>query len=151
VHLLLAARGSEYDALRERLGSVTLSLLDDLQDLHDRSGACMPNLYRHLALAGAQRIAQSFKLSMSLVHRCATYQHIRGPQIFSAAGTRAIPAAAPAADASPTTDLAATPTPAPEPIQLTERPQEDLDLIARGIAKAIAAATAHRLDQPGRR
>ena len=111
----------------------------------------MPNLYRHLALAGAQRIAQSFKLSMSLVHRCATYQHIRGPQIFSAAGTRAILAAAPAADASPTTDLAATPTPAPEPIQLTERPQEDLDLIARGIAKAIAAATAHRLDQPGRR
>jgi hypothetical protein len=42
--------------------------------------------------------------------------------------------------------------PAPEPVQLTERPQEDdLDLIARGIAKAIAAATAHGLDQPGRR
>jgi hypothetical protein len=151
VHHLLAARGSEYDALRERLGSVTLSLLDDLQDLHDRSGACMPNLYRHLALAGAQRIAQSFKLSMSLVHRCATYQHIRGPQIFSAAGTRAIPAAAPAVDVSPTPDVAAAPTPAPEPMQLTEQPQEDLDLIARGIAKAIAAATAHRLDQPGRR
>ena len=151
VHHLLAARGSEYDALRERLGSVTPSLLDDLQDLHDRSGACMPNLYRHLALAGAQRIAQSFKLSMSLVHRCATYQHIRGPQIFSVAGTRAIPAAAPAVDAPPTTDLAAVPTPAPEPMQLTERPQEDLDLIARGIAKAIAAATARRLDQPGRR
>jgi hypothetical protein len=149
VHHLLAARGSEYDALRERLGSVTPSLLDDLQDLHDRSGACMPTLYRHLALAGAQRIAQSFKLSMSLVHRCATYQHIRGPQIFSAAGTRAIPAAAPAVDASPTTDLAAAPTPAPEPMQLTER--EDLDLLARGIAKAIAAATAHGLDQPGRR
>jgi len=34
VHHLLAARGSEYDALRERLGSVTPSLLDDLQDLH---------------------------------------------------------------------------------------------------------------------
>ena len=151
VHHCLAARGSEYDALRERLGGVTPSLLDDLQDLHDRSGACMPNLYRHLALAGAQRIAQSFKLSMSLVHRCATYQHIRGPQIFSTAVTRAIPAAAPAADASPTTDLAAPPTPAPEPMQLTERPQEDLDLIARGIAKAIAAATARRLDQPGRR
>jgi hypothetical protein len=153
VHHLLAARGSEYDALRERLGSVTPSLLDDLQDLHDRSGACMPNLYRHLALAGAQRIAQSFKLSMSLVHRCATYQHIRGPQIFSAAGTRAIPAAAPAVDASPTPDLAAAPTPAPtpapEPMQLTER--EDLDLLARGIAKAIAAATAHGRDQPGRR
>ena len=151
VHHLLAARGSEYDALRERLGGVTPSLLDDLQDLHDRSGACMPNLYRHLALAGAQRIAQSFKLSMSLVHRCATYQHMRGPQIFAAGGTRAIPAAAPAVDVSPTPDLAVAPTPAPEPMQLTEQPQEDLDLIARGIAKAIAAATAHSLDQPGRR
>jgi hypothetical protein len=130
----------------------------------------MPKLYRHLALAGAQRIAQSFKLSMSLVHRCAAYQHIRGPQISSAAraarAARAIPAAAPAVDAFPTTDLAAAPTPAPEPVQsapepmrpapepaqLTERPQEDdLDLIARGIAKAIAAATAHGLNQPGRR
>jgi hypothetical protein len=165
VHHWLAARGSEYDALRERLGGVTPSLLDDLQDLHDRSGACMPNLYRHLALAGAQRIAQSFKLSMSLVHRCATYQHIRGPQILAASSTRAIPAAAPAVDASPTSDLPAAPavdasptpdlpaapTPAPEPVQLTEQPQEDLDLIARGIAKAIAAATAHGLNQPGRR
>jgi hypothetical protein len=157
VHHLLAARGSEYDALRERLGGVTPSLLDDLQDLHDRSGVCMPNLYRHLAVAGAQRIAQSFKLSMSLVHRCAAYQHIRGPQIFAASGTRAIPAAAPAVDVSPTPDLAVaptpapTPTPAPEPIRLTEQPQEDLDLIARGIAKAIAAATAHGLNQPGRR
>jgi hypothetical protein len=156
LHHWLAVRGSEYDALRERFGSVTPSLLDDLQDLHDRSGACMPSLYRHLVLAGAQRIAQSFKLSMSLVHRCATYQHIRGPQIFSAASTRAIPAAAsaidvrpapdlaaaPAIDVRPAPDLAATPTPAPEPMQLTERPQEELDLIARGIAKAIAAASA---------
>jgi hypothetical protein len=32
-------------------------------------------------------------------------------------------------------------------MQLTERPQNDLDLIARGIAKAIAAA--RRLNQPG--
>jgi len=147
----LAARGSEYDALRERLGSVTASLLDELQDLHDRSGACMPSLYRHLVVAGAQRIAQSFKLSMSLVHRCATYQHIRGPQIFATAGTRVIPAAAPAVDAVPAPDMAAAPTPAPVPLQLTERPHEDLDLFARGIAKAIAAATARSLDQPGRR
>jgi hypothetical protein len=172
LHHWLAARGSEYDALRERLGSVTPSLLDDLQDLHDRSGACMPSLYRHLVLAGAQRIAQSFKLSMRLVHRSATYQHIRGPQIPSAPGTRAIPAAAPTgtreiptatpADtrAAPTAapaidvppDLAAAPTPAPEPMQLTEHPQQELDLIARGIAKAIAAASAPSLNQqPGRR
>jgi hypothetical protein len=149
VHHWLATRGSEYDALRERLGSVTPSLLDELQDLHDRSGACMPSLYRHLVLAGAQRIAQSFKLSMSLVHRCATYQHIRGPKFFSTAVTRAIPAAAPAVDVAPAPDPA--PTPAPEPMQLTERPHEDLDLLARGIAKAIAAATARGLDQPGRR
>ena len=147
LHHWLATRGSEYDALRERLGSVTPSLLDDLQDLHDRSGACMPSLYRHLVLAGAQRIAQSFKLSMSLVHRCATYQHIRGPQILSAAGPRAILAAAPAIDVPPAPDLAAAPTPAPEPMQLTQRPQEELDLIARGIAKAIAAASAHGSDR----
>jgi hypothetical protein len=170
VHHWLAARGSEYDALRERLGGVTPSLLDDLQDLHDRSGACMPSLYRHLVLAGAQRIAQSFKLSMRLLHRSATYQHMRGPQIFSAAGTRAIPAAAPAIDVPPAPDLSAAPaidvppapdlaaaptpapTPAPEPMQLTEHPQEELDLIARGIAKAIAAASAPGFNQQsGRR
>jgi hypothetical protein len=159
VHHWLAARGSEYDALRERLGSVTASLLDELQDLHDRIGACMPSLYRHLAVAGAQRIAQSFKLSMRLVHRCATYQHLRGPQIFATAGTRVAPAAAPAIDVAPApavdvapapaTDVAPAPMPAPEPMQLTEPPQNELDLIARGIAKAIAAARG--LDQPGSR
>jgi hypothetical protein len=115
----------------------------------------MPSLYRHLAVAGAQRIAHSFKLSMSLVHRCATYQHLRGPQIFSTAANRAIPAAARAVDVvpapnlavAPAPDLAPAPTPAPEPMQLTEQPQDDLDLFARGIAKAIAAARG--LDQPG--
>jgi hypothetical protein len=184
----LAARDPEFDALRERLGGVTLSLLDELQDLHDRSGACMPSLYRHLVLAGALRIAQSFKLSMRLVLRCATYQHLRGPQIFAAAGTTraipatapaipaaapaipaaapaipaaapaipaavpAIPAAAPAIDVPAVPELAAAVTPPPAPVQLTERPGDELDLIARGIAKAIAAASAPGLDrQPGRR
>jgi hypothetical protein len=151
VHHWLAARGSEYDALRERLGGVTPSLLDELQDLHDRIGACMPSLYRHLAVAGAQRIAQGFKLSMSLVHRSATYQHLRGPQILSTAGTRVIPAAAPAIDVAPTPPPAPTvapaPTPTQEPLQLTQSPQNDLDLFARGIAKAIAAARG--LNQPG--
>jgi hypothetical protein len=182
VHHWLAARGSEYDALRERLGGVTPALLDELQDLHDRTGSCMPSLYRHLAVAGAQRIAQSFKLSMRLVNRCATYQHLRGPQIVSTADTRAIPAAARAVEvvsapdvvaplapdvaravavipaaavaASPTPDaaapatpeVAAPPTPAQVPLQLTESPQDDLDLFARGIARAIAAARG--LDQP---
>jgi hypothetical protein len=37
-------------------------------------------------------------------------------------------------------------------MQLTERPEEELDLIARGIAKAIAAASTPGFDQqPGRR
>jgi hypothetical protein len=144
VHHWLAARGSEYDALRERLGSVTPSLLDELQDLHDRIGACMPSLYRHLAVAGAQRIAHSFKLSMSLVYRCAVYQHLRGPRISSTSDTRVIPAVipvvAPAVDVAPAANLIVAPTPVIEPVQLTEPPQNDLDLIARGIARAIAAA-----------
>jgi len=149
VHHWLAARGSEYDALRERLGSVTPSLLDELEDLHHRIGACMPSLYRHLAVGGAQRIAQSFKLSMSLVNRCATYQHLRGPKIVSTASPRAIPVAAPAIEVAPAPDLmaavptataTATPIPTPEPIKLVESPQDDLDLFARGFAKAIAAA-----------
>ena len=233
VHHWLAAPGSEYDALRERLGGVTPALLNELQDLHDRIGACMPSLYRHLAVDGAQRIARSFKLSMGLVHRCAAYQHLRGPRIFTAAEAREIAAAAaaraleaaraaevaraaalaaavpapdlaeaatPALAAAPTPDLAvaatpavaaastpdlvvtatpavaaastpdlavapalavaaapvpdlavaptatlaATPAPAPAPasapMRVAESPQNDLDLIARGIARAIAAA-----------
>jgi hypothetical protein len=140
VHHWLAARGSEYDALRERFGSVTPSLLDELEDLHHRIGACMPSLYRHLAVAGAQRIAQSFKLSMSLVHRCATYQHLRGPKIFFTAAPRTIPVAAAAIELAPAPDLPVVPTPAPAPIQLVESPQNDLDLFARGFAKAIAEA-----------
>ena len=131
----------------------------------------MPSLYRHLAVAGAQRIAQSFKLSMRLVYRGATYQHIRGPVIFLTAAERAIRAAAravdvapapvlapapdlapaadlaPAPDLVPAADLAAAPTPVPQPMQLAENPQDDLDLIARGIARAIAASRG--LDQPG--
>ena len=230
VHHWLAAPGSEYDALRERLGGVTPALLNELQDLHDRIGACMPSLYRHLAVDGAQRIARSFKLSMSLVYRCAAYQHLRGPRIFTAAEAREIAAAAaaralevaraaeaaraaalaaaaaaapdvvvgatpvvaatstpdvavaatravavtpapdlavaatpavaaastpdlavapaPAVAAAPVPDLAvaptaapaATPASAPEPMRVAESPQNDLDLIARGIARAIAAA-----------
>jgi hypothetical protein len=207
----LTTRDAEYTALRERFAGVTPSLLGDLQDLHDRSGACMPSLYRHLVLAGAQRIAQSFKLSMKLVQRCATYQHIKAPQILSPNRKRAIPvaaaaietptavampvsvavsaavavpvsAAAPASvavsapvqvsaaaevpaavavsatpDTPPAPDVptaapAVNPTPAPQALQLTERPEDELDLIARGIAKAIAAATMPGLDrQSGRR
>ena len=187
VHHWLAARGSEYDALRERLGGVTPALLNELEDLHDRIGACMPSLYRQLAVAGAQRIAQSFKLSMRLVQRCAAYQYLRGPRLPWAFRAPTIPAprvlelspvpaptqtptlasdptTAPApapgltAIATPTPGSTTVPTPAPElataavPAQqslpLAQPSQDnDLDLIARGIARAIAAARGH--DQPG--
>lgn len=178
VHHWLAARGPEHDALRERLGGVTPSLLDELQDLHDRIGACMPSLYRQLAVAGAQRIAQGFKLSMRLVQRCATYQYLRGPRIAWRALTPAIPAvthvvdvqpapvltvtpvpvpgptatplptAGPTATPTPAAELPATATPVQQPLQLTQPSQsDDLDLIARGIARAIAAARG--LDHPG--
>ena len=197
VHHWLAARGSEYDALRERLGGVTPALLNELEDLHDRIGACMPSLYRQLAVAGAQRIAQSFKLSMRLVQRGAAYQYLRGPRLPWAFRAPTIPAAprvielhpvpaptqtptppsdsttiaapipsltpipalAPVLTAIPTPTLGSAPTaptPAPElaaataPAQQQSLPlapppskEDDLDLIARGIAKAIAAARAH--------
>lgn len=178
VHHWLAARGSEYDALRERFGAVTPALLDELEDLHDRIGACMPSLYRQLAVAGAQRIAQSFKLSMRLVQRCAAYQYLRGPRIAWKALPPVIPAVPPVVDVPPAPVLTVTPVPAPvptatplptagptatptptpelpttatpvqQPLQLTQPSQsDDLDLIARGIAKAIAAARG--LDHPG--
>jgi hypothetical protein len=140
----LAAHGSEYDALRERLGSVTPALLDELQDLHDRIGACMPSLYRHLAVAGAQRIAQSFKLSMRLVNRCATYQYLRGPQIVSTVSPRAIPAAARAVEVAPAADLASARNIAPTPDLAAARniaPTPDL-AAARNITPAADLAAA---------
>jgi hypothetical protein len=39
---------------------------------------------------------------------------------------------------------ATTPTPVPQPVLVAEKsPQDDLDLIAQGIARAIAASRAH--------
>ena len=179
VHHWLAARGPEYDALRERFGGVTPSLLNELEDLHDRIGACMPSLYRQLAVAGAQRIAQSFRLSMRLVQRCAAYQYLHGPRVVVAPRPPAIPAVPRVVELTPVPDsiaiptpapvlaaiptsapvLAMNPTPAPELAAATATPaqqslplaqsstEDDLDLIARGIARAIAAARG--LDQPG--
>jgi hypothetical protein len=63
----LAAQGSEYDGLRERFGGVTLSLLDDLQDLHDRSGACMPSLYIDIVFAWCMVIVLFLLLFLLLV------------------------------------------------------------------------------------
>ncbi len=111
----LAARASEYDGLRAHLGSVTPSLLDELQDLHDRIGSCMPSLYRQLAVAGAQRIAQSFKLSMRLVYRCAAYQSLRGPYLLSMVGMRPAPVAPRTIEVAPAPARVAAPMPAVAP------------------------------------
>ena len=85
--LLSASAG--YEGLRERLGGVKLPLLNELQDLHDRIGECLPSLFRHLVLAGCDRIAQAFGLSKRLAHRCVAYQRLPGPQIMRTAGTPA--------------------------------------------------------------
>jgi hypothetical protein len=60
-------------------------------------------------------------------------------QIFPTVGTLAILAAA--------LDLTPSPMPAREPMRLTESAPNELDLVARGIAKAISAACG--LEQPG--
>jgi hypothetical protein len=85
IQQMLAASGTEYGPLRERLGGVTTALLNELQDLHDRIGACLPSLFRHLVLAGSYRIAQAFGLSARMVHLWVAYQGIHGPRIVLAA------------------------------------------------------------------
>ena len=76
------------------------------------------------------------------------------PAVAAASTPDLAVAPAPAVAAAPVPDLAvaptaapaATPASAPEPMRVAESPQNDLDLIAQGIAKAIAAARG--LDQP---
>jgi hypothetical protein len=63
VQQLLAATGPGYDPLREHLSGVALPLLNELQDLHDRAGNCLPSLFRDIVLAGGQRIAKMFGVS----------------------------------------------------------------------------------------
>ena len=62
--------------------------------------------------------------------------------------TTPLTTAGPTATPTPTPELPTMATPVQQPLQLTQPSQEDdLDLIARGIAKAIAAARG--LDHPG--
>jgi hypothetical protein len=80
VQQLLAANGPEYDALREHFSAVALPLLNELQDLHDRTGACLPSLFREIMLAGGQRIARMFGLSARLIQLWSAYRNLSGPR-----------------------------------------------------------------------
>jgi hypothetical protein len=81
VQQLLGATGPGYDKLREHLGGVAPRLLNELQDLHDRAGNCLPSLFRDIVLAGCERVAQVFGLSSRMIHLWALYRKIPGPQM----------------------------------------------------------------------
>jgi hypothetical protein len=81
IQQLLAASGPEYLPLREHLARVAPQLLNELQELHDRSGNCMPSLFREIVVDGGQRIARMFRLSMRLPQLCTAYQRLRGPYL----------------------------------------------------------------------
>ena len=78
---MLVAAGSEYEKLREHLSGVAPRLLNELQDLHDRAGNCLPSLFRDIVLAGGSRIAQMFGLSLRRMHLWVAYRKIPGPQM----------------------------------------------------------------------
>jgi hypothetical protein len=77
---MLAATGSEYEKLRAHFSGVVPRLLNELQDLHDRPGNCLPSLFRDIVLAGGHRIAQMFGLSPRMMHLWAVYRKMSGPQ-----------------------------------------------------------------------
>lgn len=79
VQQLLAATGPGYDPLREHLTGVAPQLLNELQDLHDRTGNCLPSLFRDIVLAGSHRIARMFGLSVRMIHLWAAYRKLSGP------------------------------------------------------------------------
>jgi hypothetical protein len=78
---LLVATGSGYERLREHFSGVAPRLLNELQDLHDRPGNCLPSLFRDIVLAGGYRIAQMFGLSPRMLHLWVVYRKIPGPQM----------------------------------------------------------------------
>jgi hypothetical protein len=81
VQQLLAAAGPDFDALREYFSGVTLPLLNELQDLHDRTGACLPSLFREIVLEGGPRIARMFGLSVRLLRLWSAYRKLAGPRL----------------------------------------------------------------------
>jgi hypothetical protein len=82
VHQLLAANGPAYEPLREHLSGVALPLLNELRDLHDRTGECLPSLFREIVLAGGQRIARMFGLSTRMIQLWSAYRKLSGPRIL---------------------------------------------------------------------
>jgi hypothetical protein len=83
VQQMLAATGPGYDTLREHLRDVSPRLLNELQDLHDRVGKCLPSLFRDIVLDGCPRIAQMFSLSLRMVRSWTTYRKIPGPRPYN--------------------------------------------------------------------
>jgi hypothetical protein len=81
IQQLLAANGADNGQLREHLSGVTLPLLKELQDLHDRTGACLPSLFRDIVLADSQRIARTFGLSVRMIQLWRVYRKLSGPRV----------------------------------------------------------------------
>jgi hypothetical protein len=81
VQQLLAAGGPEYEPIRAHLSGVARPLLNELQDLHDRTGECLPSLFREIVLEGGQRIARMFGLSMRMIQLWSAYRKLSGPRV----------------------------------------------------------------------
>ena len=81
IQQLLAAYNPEYLPLRRHLSGVGLPLLNALQDLHDRTGECLPSSFREIVLAGGQRIARMFGLSMRMIQLWSAYRKLSGPRL----------------------------------------------------------------------
>ncbi len=81
IQQLLAAYSPEYLPLRRHLSGVGLPLLNALQDLHDRTGECLPSEFREIVLAGGQRIARKFGLSMRVIQLWSAYRNLSGPRL----------------------------------------------------------------------
>jgi len=82
IQQLLAAAGPEFEPLREHFSGVTLPLLNELQDLHDRTGACLPSLFREIVLEGGPRIARMFGLSVRMLRLWSAYRRLAGPRLL---------------------------------------------------------------------
>jgi hypothetical protein len=81
IQQLLAAAGPDFDPLREHFSGVALPLLNELQDLHDRTGACLPSLFREIVLEGGPRIARMFGLSPRMLQLWSAYRKLAGPRM----------------------------------------------------------------------
>ena len=81
IQQLLAAYNPEYLPLRRHLSDVGLPLLNALQDLHDRTDERLPSSFLEIVLAGGQRIARMFGLSMRMIQLWSAYQKLSGPRL----------------------------------------------------------------------